>query len=121
MVKQPKISFARKLRREMTLPERLIWSRIKTRQKGLPAFKRQYPFGPYVFDFYCAKLKLVIEIDGMAHDIGGRPERDQVRDNFLRERGFDIMRISARDVLRDADEAADGIYRYVAAKLNGTV
>ncbi|MDC7676536.1 endonuclease domain-containing protein [Asticcacaulis machinosus] len=121
MVAQPQRQFARKLRQDMSLPERLIWSRIKTRQEGLPAFKRQYPFGPYVFDFYCAKVKLVIEIDGMAHSIGDRPERDQIRDDFLRERGFDIMRINAHDILADVDEAADGIYRYVTARLSGTL
>lgn len=59
MVKPPKIAFARKLRKDMSLPEMLIWGRLRTRQSGGPIFRRQYPFGPYVFDFYCAKIKLV--------------------------------------------------------------
>ncbi len=117
MVKQPQTAFARKLRKDMSLPEMLIWGRLRTRQQGGPVFRRQYPFGPYVFDFYCAKIKLVIEIDGWGHNMGHRPERDVIRDNFLTERGFEILRIPASDVLAAPDEVADGIYRFAAERL----
>ena len=80
------------------------------RQPRGPVFRRQYPFGPYVFDFYCAKIKLVIEIDGWNPNMGDRPERDEVRDRFLIERGFEVLRIPAGDVLDETDEIADGIY-----------
>ena len=101
----------------MTLPERLIWTRIKHRQPGGPVFRRQYPFDRYIFDFYCARLKLVIEIDGWGHNMGNLPERDEIRDQFLRERGFDIVRIAAGEVLADPDEVADGIYRLAEERL----
>ncbi|ESQ81179.1 hypothetical protein AEYBE204_02255 [Asticcacaulis sp. YBE204] len=101
----------------MSLPERLLWARLKHRDKGLPVFKRQYPFAPYVFDFYCAKLKLIIEIDGWSHNVGDQPEKDEFRDAFLLERGFEIMRISAQDILSDPDDIADGIYRYTAERV----
>ncbi len=117
MVKQPQIAFARKLRKDMSLPEMLIWGRLRKRQLGGPVFRRQYPFGSYVFDFYCAKIKLVIEIDGWNHNMGNRPEHDEVRDRFLSERGFEIMRISASDVLAEPDEITDGIYRLAMERL----
>ena len=117
MVKQPQTAFARKLRKDMSLPEMLIWGRLRKRQEGGPIFRRQYPFGPYVFDFYCAKIKLVIEIDGWNHNMGNRSERDDVRDRFLIERGFEVLRIPAGDVLDEPDEIADGIYRLAMERL----
>ncbi|WAC47890.1 endonuclease domain-containing protein [Asticcacaulis sp. SL142] len=83
-------SFAKTLRADMSLPEMLIWTRLKRRQAGKPVFRRQYPIGPCVADFYCSKARLVIEIDGMAHDVGDRPERDIQRDQWLREKGLEV-------------------------------
>ena len=97
-------------------PEVKLWSRLRARTPGLPAF-RQHPIGPYVLDFYCAKARLAIEIDGVSHDAGGRPERDMLRDAWLEERGVKVMRIAAGDVMRKADEAADGVVRMAAAMI----
>jgi len=116
-MRQPLLPVARRLRRDMTLPERLIWNRLKVRDEGVPVFRRQYPYGRYVFDFYCARLKLVIEIDGWGHNMGSNPERDSARDAYLMAHGFDLMRIPAGDVLAEPDEIADGILRYVRARL----
>jgi len=117
MVQQPQLAFARKLRREMTYPERLIWSRIKVRHPGGPIFRRQYPFDRYVFDFYCARIKLVVEIDGWGHNMGDIPERDARRDAFLHENGFEVVRIPAADVIEEPDDIADGIFRLAAERL----
>ncbi|MDI7773855.1 DUF559 domain-containing protein [Asticcacaulis sp. EMRT-3] len=117
MVQQPQLSFARKLRREMTYPERLIWGRIKVRHPNGPVFRRQYPFDRYVFDFYCAKIKLVIEIDGWCHNMGNAPHRDEERDRFLRQHGFEIMRIPAADVIAEPEDVADGIFRLAMERL----
>ncbi|WKL58978.1 endonuclease domain-containing protein [Asticcacaulis sp. ZE23SCel15] len=100
---------AKSLRADMSLPEMLVWTRLKQRQPGKPVFRRQYPIGPYVADFYCSKARLVIEIDGMAHDIGDRPERDIMRDKWLKYKGLEVYRIAARDVLADPEEAVEGI------------
>ena len=70
------IAHARRLRRALSPPEARLWNRLRERAPGLPTFRRQHPIGPYVLDFYCAKARLAIEIDGMSHDVGGRPERE---------------------------------------------
>jgi very-short-patch-repair endonuclease len=62
-----------------------------------------------VLDFYCAAAKLAIEIDGIAHDMGDRPQRDEARDQFLRQRGLAVLHIAAAEVLRDVDSAAVSI------------
>ena len=77
----------------------------------MPVFRRQHPIGPYVLDFYCAKARLAVEIDGMSHDMGDRPERDTRRDAWLKAQGVTVMRIAAGEAMARIDEAADGIVR----------
>src|SRR5579862_1871331 len=82
---------ARNLRRKLSPPEARLWTRLRERVPGRPVFRRQHPIGPYVLDFYCAKARLAVEIDGASHDMGDRPQRD-IRRNALarsarRERG----------------------------------
>ena len=91
---------ARSLRREMTLPEGLLWRELRLRPEGFK-FRRQHPIGPVVVDFYCPAAKLVIEVDGEAHGMGDNPRRDIERDAWLRREGLRVLRIPASDVLRD--------------------
>jgi very-short-patch-repair endonuclease len=92
---------ARKLRREMTPPEVVLWRSLRQRPEGLK-FRRQHPTGPYVLDFFCSDARLAVEIDGEAHSRGNRPQRDAARDEWLRAAGIETLRISAADLLKDA-------------------
>ncbi len=83
----------------------------EARAAGMPAFRRQHPIGPYVLEFYCAKARLAVEIDGMSHDVEDRPQRDARPDAWLRAQGVTVCRIAAADVLSGLDDAADGIMR----------
>jgi very-short-patch-repair endonuclease len=58
-------------------------------------FRRQHPIGRYVLDFYCAKARLAIEIDGISHDMSTRPKRDIERDAWLAAHGVTVLRIAA--------------------------
>jgi very-short-patch-repair endonuclease len=64
-----------------------------------------------VLDFYCAEARLAVEIDGLSHDLGDRPQRDANRDAWLKARGLTVMRVAASEAMRNADEAADAIVR----------
>ena len=110
MLQGPKktIQRARQLRKEMSLPEILLWQQLRKKPSGLK-FRKQHPAGPYVADFFCYEARLVIEVDGDAHDRGNRPQRDAMRDRWFAARRFGIMRIPARDVLRDLDGVLRGI------------
>jgi very-short-patch-repair endonuclease len=99
---------ARQLRRDMTLPERLLWRALRGKPGGIK-FRRQHPVGPFVLDFYCASAKLGIEVDGFVHDMGQQPLRDWRRDAVLREQGIDVVRIAAGDVLRAPGQVAEMI------------
>src|SRR5690606_6917053 len=102
----------------MSLPEVLLWQRLKLRPGGLK-FRRQHPAGRYVLDFYCHEARLIVEVDGIAHDMGDRPEGDKVRDAEYIAKGFQVVRIPASEVLRDPDEAAEAIGALGAARRNG--
>ena len=99
---------AKRQRRNLSLPEALLWQRLRRSPCGV-SFRRQHPIGRYVLDFYCAAAKLAIEVDGIAHDMGDRPERDELGTAWLEEQGLRVVRIEAREVLRDPDEIAQAI------------
>lgn len=111
-MRRPQTYTARRLRREMSLPEVLLWNGLRRNGEGL-RFRRQHPIGPYVVDFYHSAARLVIEIDGIAHDMGDRPARDEARQGYLEKNGYTVIRLPAADVLKNADDAADKIVRAV--------
>lgn len=104
---------ARRLRRQLSLPEKLLWNRLKGSEMH---FRKQHPIGDFVLDFYCASAKLAIEVDGFAHDTGTRPRRDEARTRWLNGEGVEILRIAAKDVLADPDAIADGLLRLCASR-----
>ncbi len=99
---------ARQLRRDMSLPEVMLWRLLKNRGAGA-RIRRQHPIGRYVLDFYCPEARLAIEIDGIGHDMGDRPQRDESRDAWLAEQGVRVVRIPAADVLKDPELVAEAI------------
>ena len=87
---------AQRLRREMTKQERRLWYDCL---HTLPVrFRRQKPFGKYIVDFYCAALKLVIEIDGSQHYEPETAHRDAERTAYLEGLGLRVLRFSNYDV-----------------------
>ena len=98
----------------MSLPEVLLWQILRRRPGGFK-FRRQHPVGEFVLDFYLAERKLAIEIDGIAHNMGDRADRDKSRDRWLEAQDLAVVRISAKDVLDDPTSVADSIARLCEA------
>ena len=101
---------ARNLRREMTKEERHLWCAYL---RDHPAkFRRQAVFGKYIADFYCAKAKLVIELDGSQHYEPQNQRTDQIRTEYLETFGVTVIRIANTDVMRNfrgVCECIDGL------------
>lgn len=93
---------ARQLRSEMSLPETVLWRELRKRPGG-HKFRRQHPAGVYVLDFYCAKARLDIEVDGWAHDSPASAQRDDNRSAFLQSQGIATTRVPAQRVLEDLE------------------
>jgi very-short-patch-repair endonuclease len=102
---------ARNLRRIMTEPEVMLWTRLRRRLPDHPVFRRQYPIGPFILDFYCPAARLAVEVDGAIHGEERQVAHDQRRDAWLREQGVTVYCTSASSVFEDADEAADAARR----------
>jgi very-short-patch-repair endonuclease len=88
---------AKELRKAMPLAEQILWNALRVNTKKLKLrFRHQHPIHPYIVDFICIKLKLIIEVDGMSHDM--RVEYDEKRDRFLKNAGYEVMHFTNEDV-----------------------
>jgi len=91
--------FGKKLRKDQTEAEKVLWAQLRGRKlKGLK-FRRQHPLGNYIADFYCHELKLVIELDGEIHDSVEAKLNDKIRTQYLIENGFQVLRFKNLEVL----------------------
>ncbi len=94
---------ARAMRRNPTRSEGRVWSWLRNRRFIGYKFRRQVPIGHYIIDFYCAELKLVIELDGTHHRSPGTDEYDDRRTAYLRRRGLHMLRIPNEQLIRDSE------------------
>ena len=91
---------AKELRKNMTHAEKILWNHLKVKPNGYK-FRRQHPLGIYIADFYCHKLKLVIEIDGSIHDNDEVKLNDEERQKLIEEDGLTVMRFKNAEILND--------------------
>lgn len=88
---------AKELRKNLTNAELVLWGYLKQSPSGYK-FRRQHPLGSYIVDFYCHKLKLVIEVDGSVHENPGVIEWDKRRQKDLEEDGLTVIRFKNEEV-----------------------
>ena len=90
---------ARKLRNNLTEAEKHLWYTLRLENLGVK-FRRQVVIGQYIVDFVCFETKLIVEVDGGQH---ADSQRDKVRDQWLAEQGFEVLRFWNNDVLGNRD------------------
>jgi len=108
-------SRARAMRKAMTAPEVILWSRLRGRRRERPTFRRQHPFGSIILDFYCPSLRRAIEVDGATHWDDEAQLKDAARDHWLAEQGIVVIRMPASRVYQDLDGVMDEILLKVEA------
>src|SRR3989339_1099480 len=102
--------YSQGLRKNMTDAERLLWSKVRRKQLKGCQFYRQRIIGNYIVDFYCPEAKLIVEVDGGQHyDINGR-KRDELRDNYMKNLGLEILRVSDHEVFKNIDGVIERIF-----------
>jgi len=112
---RPEIQRARELRRNMSEPEIMLWSRLRRlRSQGFP-IRRQFPFRGYFLDFACLSRRVVIEVDGFQHADDRQAEHDFVRDRILERHGFRVIRVWAGEVRRNLGDVMDQIVTVLEA------
>ena len=107
--KQNQSHLRKKLRNSMTKSETVLWTRLKGSALGYK-FRRQCGIEKYIVDFYCPKVKLVIEVDGITHDEESVAIRDSEREEYLVSLGLKVIRFSSNDVLKNVDSVVESIF-----------
>jgi very-short-patch-repair endonuclease len=100
----------RVLRKNSSREEIILWNHLRTKKTG-KKFRRQFSIGPFIVDFYCTELKLVIELDGIHHDYN--KEYDKERDFFLSAQGCFILRIPNSLIHLDLQKVLNIIYEHI--------
>ncbi len=107
-----KTGFAKRLRREMTDAERLLWHYLRNRSTDGRKFRRQCPLGAYIVDFVCTEARLVVEVDGGQH-VGS--QYDAIRTAYFESVGFRVVRFWNTDVLIDTEAVLSVVYNELTA------
>lgn len=103
---------ARKLRNELTGSEVIFWSILKQYFSNYK-FRRQHPISQYIADFYCHKLKLVVEIDGGIHLSNEVKNNDKIRDDFMESLGLNIIRFTNDDICKNGEIVAQKLKEFI--------
>jgi very-short-patch-repair endonuclease len=108
-MKRNNIERCRNLRRNQTEAEKKLWSVLRNRQLNGVKFRRQFPVGGYIVDFYCPEYKLGIEADGGQHYQDEWKVRDELRTITLNNLGVEVIRFSDWEILNNIG----GVYEVI--------
>ena len=108
-----KKSISRFLRKHQTKPEEILWEQLRNRKFEGLKFKRQYPIGIFIVDFYCNKIKLVVEIDGLSHNYGYQKENDKSREEAIMSKGNVIFRNTNEEIITDIDKVLNKLRLFI--------
>lgn len=101
------LEISRKLRKNMTEAEKLLWTGLRNNRLGV-RFRRQMPIESgvyhYVADFYCREKRLIIELDGGIHDMQENKRCDIFREEVFKEMGFRVIRFKNLEIINNPEE-----------------
>ncbi len=110
----PKLKeFARKLRKNSTRSEIKLWHHLKGKKMIGYDFHRQKPIDNFIVDFFCNKLKLVIELDGYTHTFEEVVDKDELKQEKLKELGISVLRFRDEDVMKNMDGVLNVIRQFI--------
>ncbi|MGB5846994.1 MAG: endonuclease domain-containing protein [Ignavibacteriaceae bacterium] len=113
----PKLKeYARKLRKNSTYTEIMLWNYLKGKQMKCFDFDRQRPIDNYIVDFYCKDLQLAIEVDGESHY--GNLKADKRRERRLNKLGVTVLRFDDMEIVYELDEVLKKIERWIDENAN---
>ena len=105
---------AHELRRRATSAEVALWEKLRSHRLDQLKFRRQHPVGIYITDFYCHRLKLVIEVDGGYHLAKEQQIKDNERTAYLVVNGLQVIRFSNHEVEHEMDKVIAAIRTVVS-------
>ena len=103
MFKKGKIYIARRLRKDQTVAEKIMWNELRNKKFLNLKFRRQHLIKGYIVDFYCSEVKLVVEVDGLIHL--KQVEEDKERQENIEKAGLKVIRFKNEEVENNLEEA----------------
>lgn len=108
---------AKQLRTELTRAEARMWNLLRDFRPRGARFRRETPIGPYIADFAWLSKKIVIEVDGDSHETDQGLARDRVRNAWMKDQGYTVLRFDNADLIEAEDhvflEIEKAISRYL--------
>ena len=104
------LEFAKSMRHTATDAELVMWQILRAKRFMNLKFRRQHVIKPYIVDFYCHEIGLVIELDGSQHGTDDGKEYDVERTKFLEALGFTVVRYWNNDVLGRTDVVLEDLW-----------
>jgi len=102
------------VRRASTDAEARLWYNLRRHGLAGYKFRRQHPFGPYILDFYCARARLVVEVDGGQHLEAKTVSRDAERTRYLERNGLRVLRFNNLETMLETDAVFNVIFEALA-------
>jgi very-short-patch-repair endonuclease len=115
-MKRINIERSRNLRKNQTDAEKKLWTLLRNRQINGVKFRRQFPVGRYILDFYCPDYRLAIEADGGQHYENKVKDQDDLRTRELNNLGIEMIRFTDREILTNSDGVVEAIQNAIAKK-----
>ena len=113
------LEFAKNMRSNATDAEHLMWQLLRAKRFMNLKFRRQHVIAPYIVDFYCHELGLVIELDGSQHGTDDAIEYDAERTKFLEALGLKVVRYWNHDVLNRTERVLEHLWN-ICLKMKST-
>ena len=111
--------FAFEMRNKPTDAERILWQELNNKKLDGYKFRRQHIIGNYIADFICLKENIIIEVDGLIHQLPENRVSDEERSQWLRSEGFDVVRFTNDEVIFKLDMVLQSISTKLAAPPSG--
>jgi len=100
---------AKELRKLETEAEKQLWSKLNKNQIIGLQFRRQHPINRFIADFYCPKIKLIIEVDGSTHELPEYQSHDIGRSEILNDFGMTVIRFTNEQIIEQTDSTVEEI------------
>ena len=110
MIDPQLLEFAKNMRTNATDAEHILWQLLRAKRFMNLKFRRQHVIKPYIVDFYCHELGLVIELDGSQHSTDDAIEYDAERTKYLEALGIKVVRYWNHEVLGRTDVVLDDFW-----------
>jgi len=102
----------KELRNNGTPAEAILWTHLKGKQLDGRKFRRQHSIDNFIVDFFCYSENLIIELDGGYHKDAVEAMNDEMREEYLTQKGFKVLRFNNQEVYSDIERVLDEIRNY---------